>query len=106
MLHRVHLYEFEFQVGQTGYKKRIQSCELQDGTANLETFLFARNILWDQQWNGCKEIDAQGIERAYILVGTEKVYFEDSSTIPNFGVKTMIRAERSPGIIVWLIDAL
>ena len=105
MLHRAHIYEFEFQVGQTGDKKRIQSCELQDGTANLETFLFA-NILWDHQWNGCKEIDAQGIERAYIPVGTEKVYFEDSSTIPNFGVKAMIRAERSPEIKVWLIDTL
>ena len=106
MLHRAHIYELEFQAGQTGEKKIIQSCELQDGTANLETFLFARNILWDHQWNGCKELDDQGNETAYIPVGTEKVYFEDSSTIPNFGVKTMIRAERSPGIIVWLIDAL
>ena len=36
----------------------------------------------------------------------EKVYFEDSSTILNFGVKAMIRAERSPEIKVWLIDTL
>ena len=49
VLHRAHIYEFEFQVGKSGDKKRIQLCELQDGMANFKTFLFARNVLWDKE---------------------------------------------------------
>ena len=67
--------------------KKIQSCALLDGMANLETFLFARNILRHEQWKGHKEISSDGTDRAYDPVGDERAYFEDSTIIPNLESK-------------------
>ena len=51
-------------------------------------------------------IRSDGTTRAYIPVGDEKMYFEDSSTRPNFGIKAMIRVEKCLEVQVWMIDTL
>ena len=75
----MHLYDFEHvQSEKNGKERLITSHELKDGTTNLETFLFAQNIVWDEQWNGLKEVTENGTEWASIPKGDEKIYFEDS----------------------------
>ena len=63
MVYNTHLYEFTFKTGKTGQERKIVSHDLKDGKSNLKTFLFARNVLWDEEWHGYKVL-SDGLERA------------------------------------------